>query len=63
MELVSIIKNPTSNNLTYTINLKPNVSNLNNVNFNEILNLGLPNTTLNTYTYNSGVLTVEFQYF
>ena len=51
MQVVSITKDPTSNNLTYTINIAPNITSLNNVNFSEVLDLGLPNDTIITYKY------------
>ena len=62
LNIIKLIKDPTSNSMTYTISISPTASDFNNFDFSSILSLGLPSNTAVSITYSSGVITAEVGY-
>lgn len=61
MSIGGVIKNPTSNTLTFKINISPNITSLDGINFTEIIWTNLP--LLNPrFVYSNGVLELTYDY-
>lgn len=61
MTLLSTIKSPHSNFLTFNIALQPNFTNLSSLNFSELFNTNLPLGSP-TFTYNNGILQLSYSF-
>jgi hypothetical protein len=61
LTLGALIKDPSSNTLTFKININPNLTNLDQIDFSQIITTDLP--LLNPrFVYNNGVLELTYDY-
>lgn len=63
MEIAQITKDPETNSLTFQLKISPDIEFFNEIDFNQVLNLGLPQgTMIDILPYDNGELTIKASY-